>query len=134
MISSPDKNPGATHEKFQAIQGAYEVLSDPQQRDAYDRDGNGNAGQRGSSGGGFGGFDFDDMFGGSFEDDFFFNGMGSSSRAGPPPNPKKRKTRGDDQKIQLSVTLEEAYMGREKTLEIDKRVICPRCEGCEIFA
>lgn len=128
--NSPDKNPGASHEKFQAIQGAYEVLIDPDQRQAYDRFGNGNPGRPGNPGDTYGGgFDFDDMFGNSFGDDFFFHGMGGSSRHGPTPNRKRRKTRGDDQKIELSVTLEEAYAGKEKTFEIDKRIICPRCEG-----
>lgn len=131
--TSPDKNPGASHEKFQALQGAYEILSDQEQRDAYDRFGtsSGTDGHPGQTGSGFGtGFDFGDIFGGgSFGDDFFFNGMGSSSRGGPAPNRKKRKTRGDDQKIDLSVSLEEAYTGREKTLEIDRQTICARCTG-----
>lgn len=133
MLHHPDKNPGASHEKFQALQGAYEILSDQEQRDAYDRFGtsSGTDGHPGQTGSGFGtGFDFGDIFGGgSFGDDFFFNGMGSSSRGGPAPNRKKRKTRGDDQKIDLSVSLEEAYMGREKTLEIDRQTICARCTG-----
>ncbi|KAK9893659.1 DnaJ-domain-containing protein [Cystobasidium minutum MCA 4210] len=131
MLHHPDKNAGASHEKFQAIQGAYEVLIDPEQRAAYDR--YGSAGSKPSEpgpGAGFsGGFNFDDFFGPSFDEDFFFGGGRGYGRAGPQPSRKRRKTRGDDQKVELVISLEEAYTGQEKTFEIEKQVICGKCEG-----
>lgn len=127
---SPDKNAGESHEKFQAIQGAYEVLIDPEQRAAYDRHGKDSSNGSAPAGDRFsGGFSFDDFFGPSFDDDFFFGGSRGSGRGGPQPQRKRRKTRGDDQTVELVITLEEAYTGQEKTFEIDKQIICGKCEG-----
>lgn len=127
-LPSPDKNPGASHEKFQAIQGAYEILSDPEQRVAYDRYGKGGPHSSGQPGASYGaGFDFDDFFGPSFDGGFHFGG--TSGQRGPQASRKRRKTRGDDQRVELNITLEEAYAGQEKMFEIEKQTICTRCQG-----
>jgi DnaJ-class molecular chaperone len=129
--NSPDKNEDASHEKFQAIQGAYEILADPEKRAAYDNYGSDGSNAQSDDPFGYSGrpHGFDDIFESMFGNDFFGAGMGSSGAGASQPR-KKRKTRGDDQKIELTVTLEEAYSGKEKKLEIEKRVICPKCEGC----
>src|SRR5437868_6505675 len=65
----PDKNPGS-EERFKEVQGAYDVLSDPDKRKQYDRFGSANGRVGGPAAGGttfdFGDFDLGDLFGGIF--------------------------------------------------------------------
>ena len=135
--NSPDKNAGASHDKFQAIQGAYEVLADADQREAYDR--YGLSGDEDESNWEDADVDihefFAQMFGGP-------SGFGSAdpppyygARAGPSNGAAKpKKSKGDDQVVDYSVSLEDCYMGKEVTLELEKAVICSICTGCvEIY-
>ncbi|TML11931.1 MAG: J domain-containing protein [Actinobacteria bacterium] len=66
----PDKNPGdeEAEERFKEIQGAYDVLSDPEKRKQYDAFGSADGRPGGFPGGGAGGFDFDFRVNVSFED------------------------------------------------------------------
>lgn len=130
LLISPDKNPDASHELFQKIQGAYEVLIDAEQREIYDARGlnglAGNAGWDDEDGGHFGGMH--DM------DDFFAHIFGGAPPRGASGSGSKSKTagkksRGGDQIIPYDVTLEDAYTGKESQIELEKQVICTTCKG-----
>jgi molecular chaperone DnaJ len=122
----PDKNPGdhAAEEKFKEAAEAYEVLSNPEKKQKYDRFGH--AGLGNSAGGGYGGFSmnmedifshFGDIFGG-------FSGFGQS-RGGS----ARRVNRGSNLRIKVKMTLEEISKGVEKKIKVDKYVKCNTCNG-----
>ncbi len=116
----PDVNPDpATQERFKEVSAAYEVLSDPQKRAAYDRGGDPFAGA-----GGFGqgaGFSFTDIM------DAFFGGQGGGGGGGRGPRPRSR--RGQDALIRLEIPLAEAAFGVTRELKVDTAVLCTTCEG-----
>jgi molecular chaperone DnaJ len=116
----PDVNPGdkQAEEKFKAINEAYEVLSDPEKRRAYDLFGR--AGVRGGTTEpdfGFGDFgNIGDLF------DLFF-GTGGARTETP------RAQRGNDLRVDVEVTLEEVASGAPKTIQYARFQTCTRCEG-----
>lgn len=129
----PDKNPGDKNAeaKFRAINEAFEMLSDPQKRAAYDRFGHaglsGGAGPGGPGGpggfGGFGGFeagdvDLGDILGGIFGGE----GFAGQRRRGS-------TTRGEDIAVETEVTLKEAYEGAKKAVRVDRAEKCETCSG-----
>lgn len=121
----PDRNPGdaAAEEKFKEAAEAYDVLSDAQKRQLYDR-----FGHQGLEGSGFSGFSgFEDIFSsfGDIFEDFFGLGGGRGSRS--------RHQRGADLRYDLSLDFLEAAFGVEKELTLDKMDTCQSCEGsgCE---
>ena len=117
MQCHPDRNKDhGAEERFKAINEAYEVLSDPEKRAAYDRFGH--AGPQGFGGRGFEGFDFRG-FGDIFE--AFFGGTGAARRAGP--------QRGSDLHYSLTISFEEAVFGCEKKVEIARTELCSACHG-----
>ena len=118
MQYHPDRNkePGA-EQKFKEINQAYEVLSDPDKRAAYDRFGH--AGVSGAMGGtGFEGFNF-----GGFGDifDAFFGGAATRQRRGP--------QRGADLRTSITLDFEEAIFGAEREIEITRNEVCTTCDG-----
>lgn len=128
----PDKNPGdhSAEERFKELGEAYETLMDPQKRAAYDRYGHA-AFQQGGFGGGGGGGGFHDPFdlfrevfgssgggGGGIFEHFFGGGTDASGRQ-----------RGSDLRYDMQITLEEAFSGTEKEIEIRKLDACEVCDG-----
>jgi molecular chaperone DnaJ len=108
----PDVNPGPqAEERFKEVGRAYEVLSNPEKRQAYDSGVDPNAAS------GFGaGFGFTDIF------ETFFGGAGSR---GPVP----RLRRGQDALIRIEIELVEAAFGGKRELQLDTAVVCPTCSG-----
>ncbi len=127
----PDKNPddAMAEEKFKEIGEAYEILSNEDKKAAYDRYGHA-AFDGGMGGGGGSGFhDASDIFsqvfgggGGGFED-FFGGGRGRGRTRTSSKRP------GSDLRYDLEISLEEAAVGVEKELEIEKEAICGGCSG-----
>ncbi len=124
MKYHPDRNQGAAgkeaEERFKQVKEAYEVLSDPRKRSAYDQFGH--AGVEGAgmgAGAGFGGAGgfrdiFDEMFG-----DIFGSGRGGRSRA----------YRGSDLRYDLRLALEEAVAGITVKIQVPTAVTCSTCSG-----
>jgi molecular chaperone DnaJ len=122
MKYHPDRNadnPEAAEAKFKQIKEAYEVLSDPKKRSAYDQFGH--AGVDPSMGGRPGGFSgaegFSDIFGDVFGDIFGGGRQRSSVQ------------RGSDLRYNLELTLEEAVAGTETKIRIPVLVGCGECNG-----
>ena len=120
----PDRNQGdpEAEEKFKEATEAYEVLSDPRKREAYDRFGH--EGVEGSFGRGFNSEAFQD-FGDIFGDfgDFFEGLFGGGRRSRGATN------RGEDLRYDLELSLEEVGKETEKTLEIPRHETCESCKG-----
>ncbi|MHB9021205.1 MAG: molecular chaperone DnaJ [Halothiobacillus sp.] len=120
MKFHPDRNPDdpSTEEKFKEAKEAFETLSDPQKRAAYDQFGHAgvNPGAGGSAGFG-GGAGFADIFGEVFGD--IFGGGGGRSRA----------YRGADMQYHLNITLEEAVRGTTVDIQIPTTETCDVCHG-----
>jgi len=123
MKYHPDRNPGAESErKFKEAKEAYEILSDPKKRSAYDQFGHAGVDASeglGGAGGGFASGGFSDIFGDVFGDIF-----GSGIRGGG-----RRVHRGADLRYDLSLTLEEAVAGKEVKIRIPTLVECQFCGG-----
>ena len=110
----PDRNPDdpAAEERFKEIQGAYDTLSDPEKRRAYD------------AGGGFdprnfaGGFasDLGDMF-----STIFGRGRGAAGRGG--------QVRGRDLQVDVALSFDQAVHGTEVSVTVPKQAACATCGG-----
>jgi molecular chaperone DnaJ len=125
----PDKNPGdkAAEEKFKELGEAYEVLSDPQKRAAYDQYGHAAFDARSRAGGG----PFHNPFD-IFREVFGANGMGGSifdELFGGSPREPGGPERGSDLRYDLQITLEEAAHGCEKEIAVNKLDTCDICQG-----
>ncbi|RDD46965.1 DnaJ-like protein subfamily A member 2 [Trichoplax sp. H2] len=108
----PDKNPNAG-DKFKEISFAYEILSNKDKRNIYDRYGQKGLQEGGRDGGSFGEDIFSHIFGGGL-----FGGGG-----------RRRARRGEDTVHPLRVTLEDLYNGKDTKLQMTKNVICSQCDG-----
>lgn len=126
----PDRNsdnPNA-EAQFKEANEAYEVLKNAEKKAAYDRFGHaafeGGMGGGGRPGGGFQGQgDFASAFSDVF-DDLFGDIMGGRRGGGG-----RRAVRGSDLRYNLRVSLEDAYRGMQKTIQVPTAVVCDTCHG-----
>ena len=122
MKNHPDRNPDdeAAAERFREATEAYDVLKDPQKRAAYDRMGHaafdqsagGGFGGGGFGGGGFGGGGFSDIF------DQMFSEFSRGARGG------QADRAGNDLRYDLNVSLEEAFSGVQRDINVNVPVGC----------
>lgn len=120
----PDRNSDnpKAEDQFKEVNEAHEILKDAEKRAAYDRYGHAAfEGGGGPRGGGQGDFSsaFSDVF-----DDLFGDFMGGQRGGGRP-----RATRGSDLRYNLRVSLEEAFSGQQKTIDVPTSVACGECSG-----
>jgi DnaJ-class molecular chaperone len=133
----PDLNPGdkSAEARFKEMNAAYEVLSDPEKRKKYDQFGDQweyaeqfakaggqagvhrDAGKRGTA------FEYGDVsgFGDIFSSLFGSAGMGSRMRRGP--------QRGQDVESPVEISLEEAYHGSKRVIQLETTEPCTACGG-----
>ncbi|HKW83130.1 MAG TPA: molecular chaperone DnaJ [Burkholderiaceae bacterium] len=129
MKHHPDRNQGdeakKAEEKFKEAKEAYEMLTDPQKRAAYDQYGHAGVdpsmGRGGPGAEGFGGFAeaFGDIFG-----DIFGGAGGQRRGAGG-----HQVFRGSDLSYAMEITLEEAALGKETQIRIPAYETCETCKG-----
>ena len=120
----PDLNklPGAA-EKFKELNEAAAVLGDPEKRSHYDQFGSAEEGSPGGFGRGFGGFDFSEFAGGTFDfDDIFESFFGGGRR-------RAREAEGVSLQYDLDIDLEDAINGNRKTIEMTRSETCGSCGG-----
>ncbi len=119
----PDLNQGNEQaaETFKEISAAYDTLSDPQKKAAYDNPQSFEG--FGGGGGGFGGFDFGGGGGGSIFDDFVNMFTGGTRSGG------FEEQGGGDIQMNVSLTFEEAAFGVAKEVTFTRYEPCASCKG-----
>ena len=111
----PDVNPSEdAAERFKLVTHAYDVLSDPDQRERYDL-----GPQAGFGGGGAGGFGFGDIF------ETFFGAAQGARTSGP----RSRRERGQDALLRIEVELDEVVFGTKREVDVDTAILCETCNG-----
>ncbi|WP_243575263.1 molecular chaperone DnaJ [Candidatus Cardinium sp. cByotN1] len=122
MQYHPDKNPGnkAAEEKFKAATEAYDVLSNPDKKQQYDR-----FGTQGFQEGGrpYG----DDFFEGDLND--LFQDSPFSSFFGGGRRTKRSSNYGEDLRIRIKLNLKEIALGTEKKVKVKRYTSCDTCGG-----
>jgi molecular chaperone DnaJ len=107
----PDVNPSAdASERFKQVTHAYDVLSDPNERQQYDL-----GPQPGFGGANFGGFG--DIF------ETFFGGATRTT------GPRSRRERGQDGLVRVEVELDEVIFGTKRDVEVNTAILCATCNG-----
>jgi molecular chaperone DnaJ len=127
----PDKNPGdtAAEERFKEIQGAYDVLSDPEKRKQYDQ-----LGSRIFSGAGGPGAGGNFNWSGNFSDlgdlgDLFGGIFGNAGSARGSSQRRQRGERGRDVEVAINVSFEDSLQGLTTKIPVDLDVACHACHG-----
>ncbi len=127
MKYHPDRNPDSkeSEEKFKEAKEAYEMLTNAEKREAYDRYGHAGVDPN-MGGGGFGGNagGFSDAFGDIFGDIF---GGGAGARGGRGGGPQV--FRGADLRYNLEISLEQAASGFDTTIRVPSWDKCETCHG-----
>lgn len=125
MKYHPDRNPDDpdAEARFKEAAEAYEVLSDPESRQIYDRFGHEGLSGTSPTGAGPGFQDVNDIFAefGDIFGDMFGFGQTDGERAGP--------RRGADLRYDLELTFEEAAFGTTKTIAVPRHTTCDVCQG-----
>lgn len=125
MKYHPDRNPGDTEAeaRFKELSQAYEILSDPEKRRAYNQFGH--AAFEGGAGGSPGGMDFNfsSTFADVFDDLFGEFVGGGRGRRG------SSAQRGADLRYNMEISLEDAYRGKNTEINVTTSVTCERCNG-----
>jgi molecular chaperone DnaJ len=121
----PDANQGdkSAEERFKQVQTAYDVLSDPEKRKAYDRFGSTNG--RGAPGPGGVNVDFGDLgdiFGG------LFGNLGGTARGGR-GRARAQAVRGADVETEVRLSFEDSLRGAEAKVPVELTVACSECGG-----
>jgi molecular chaperone DnaJ len=120
----PDRNPGDTsaEDRFKEVQSAYDTLSDPEKRRAYDTFGS--AGPGGFPGGGPGGVRFEEFDLGNLGD--LLGGMfgGGARRQGA-----RRPLRGDDLETRVRISFEDSLEGVQVRVPVEADTVCRVCHG-----
>jgi molecular chaperone DnaJ len=121
MKHHPDRNPGdaAAEEHFKEAKEAYEVLTDPRKRAAYDQFGHAGVDTQPGAGGFGGAANFSDIFGDVFGD--IFSNLRGAGRA--------QSYRGADLGYNLELTLEEAVFGTDAKIRVPTLASCDTCGG-----
>ena len=122
MKYHPDTNKGnpKAEKKFKEINEAYEVLKDPEKKSSYDQFGH-DAFKQGGMGGSQGFGDFSSGFGDIFEE-FFGGGFGNSTSS-------RRAARGSDVRYNMTISLQEAFLGKKTSIKIPSSINCDSCKG-----
>jgi molecular chaperone DnaJ len=122
MKHHPDRNPDnkEAEAKFKEAKEAYEMLSDPQKRAAYDQYGHAGVDPNMGGGGGQGFGGFSDAFGDIFGDIF---GGSARGRGGP------QVYRGADLRYSMEISLEEAANGHDTQIRVPSWSNCEPCHG-----
>jgi len=121
----PDRNPGdaSAEDQFKEVQGAYDLLSDPEKRRAYDTFGS--AGPRGFPGGAnMGGARFEEFNLGDLGD--LLGGMfgGARARGGA-----RQPIRGDDLETRVQISFEDSLKGIQVRVPVEAETACSVCHG-----
>ncbi|TML49229.1 MAG: molecular chaperone DnaJ [Actinobacteria bacterium] len=118
----PDRNPGdaSAEERFKEVQTAYDILSDPEKRRAYDSFGASGARVGGSPG--FGGMRFEEFNLGDLGD--LLGGMFGGAR-----QTTRRPVRGDDLETRVRISFEDSLSGAQVRVPVEVDSVCSACHG-----